>query len=110
MTRTFRAEREALRPPRRLRRLFLTTVASAVIALGLAGSAQAAITPVDETPAGATTVAEAIRTPSFNLIGALWQTAPPLNNPAYAGVLRQPVVDRVHAGSAADLEHFAVES
>jgi len=62
-------------------RLLTATAAAAVMALGLAGAAQAAITPVGETPAGATTVANAIRTPSFNLVGALWQTAPPLNNP-----------------------------
>src|SRR5688572_13642803 len=62
-------------------RLLLTTVATAVMALGLAGVAQAAITPVDETPLGATTIAEAMEATPGIVVAALFQTAPPLNNP-----------------------------
>jgi hypothetical protein len=82
---------------RRIRWAMLAVAATAVMALGLAGTAQAAITPVDETPAGATTVAEAIRTPSFNLLAALWQTAPPLNNPN--GIADAPLNDFPTNGS-----------
>jgi hypothetical protein len=64
-----------------MKKRFLTTVIAAIVTLGLTGVANATIHPVDETPLGATTVANQIKTPAFPMTSALFQTAPPLNNP-----------------------------
>jgi hypothetical protein len=66
-----------------MRRPFTTLLATVAFGwLMAAGPVLAAtIHPTDETPVGATAIANAVKTPSFNMTGALFQTAPPNNDP-----------------------------
>ena len=64
-----------------MKKRFLTTVIAAIVTLGVAGVANAAIIATDETPAGATTIAEQIEATPGIVVGALFQSAPPFNNP-----------------------------
>jgi Bacterial Ig-like domain (group 1) len=64
-----------------MKRRFLITVIAAIVTLGLTGVANATIHPTDESPVGATAIAEAMEATPGIVVSALFQTAPPLNNP-----------------------------